>query len=328
MKPLTIPMILAAGMSLPLAATMPSRAAIMVDIELAHILDGSDSNPSFEVQRDAYVQIFSDPNFFDNIVQPLADFGLEGKIAVAIFQFGFWDTGDPVDSLGNPAIDTAVDWTLIESQNDAEDFANKVANLKRIGNTNNCGPSDPIGDPVLCPGGERSLLGAGIDQAVFGELVTDLPTPIDVPMDGIVNNDFESLHGVLDLSSDGLWNPTNGQYPELDIDPLRAIEEAVLQPDVSVLNIITYPTPPNANPDEDELNSYLDIFADGGKTNLNGDPGFLILEPAASDYVDELYGKILRETAVPTSTSTPEPSFLLGLLGLGLFSVGRAIRRN
>jgi hypothetical protein len=318
MKPLTLPMILAAGMSLPLAATMPSRAATMVDIELAYILDGSNSNPSFEVQKNAYVQIFNDPNFFDNVVQPLADFGLEGKIAVAIFQFGFLNTGDPSDSLGNPLENTAVDWTLIQSRSDAEDFANKVANLKRI---DDCG-SLPVS---ICSPGGRSPIGAGIDQAVFGELTTGLATPIDVPMDGIVNNDFESIQGVLDLSSDGVEILPADPDPLGDIFAIDAVEAAAFQPEVSILNIIT---PPDTTPLINDLNDFLKIFNDEGKTNLNGKPGFLIDNTTISGYTDQLYGKILRETAVPTSTSTPEPSFLLGLLGLGLFSVGRAIRKN
>jgi hypothetical protein len=199
------------GTFIPLG--FPAKAATLVDIELAFIVDGSGSisRTNFETQKLAYRNIFTN-NFYANIVQPLA--GVEigpgqigtGKIAIAMYQFG-GQLGSPNDCTVNVVTRrnecTAVDWTIIANQADADNFANKIlgtnTGLRKIG-----GPT---------------AFGAGIEQATFGS--ASFPR---YKMAGITNNNIDSYHQVFDLATDGIFSPP-GLPPELQGDPLGPQEQ-------------------------------------------------------------------------------------------------------
>ena len=333
MKLLTASLLVAAGGFVVLGTTAHARAATMVDLELAFIIDGSMSiSPSaFEANNRAYYNIFTN-NFYRDFVQPLAGQQLApgeigtGKIAVAAYQFG-QRLGVPVASPTSPNACNfnpvtgreqceAVDWTIIASQADANAFADKILNLLKIGG----------GTP----------LGAGIRQATFGSEAFP-----NYNMSGIINNNIDSIRQIFDLATDGIFSPS-AVPPQLGlVDPEIAAEQAYdpsfcdpLDPSnppfcnpsssylpddgVDVLNIIGSPSTPN---NRVRIDSLLAAFQ--GATNLNGTPGRLFNPntPGAGSYQDVLNNKILQETQ-PLAASIPEPSLVLGLLSLGLLGIG------
>ena len=320
MKLLTASLLVAAGGFVVLGTSAHTRAATMVDLELAFVIDGSDSISlsAFEANNQAYYNIFTN-NFYRDFVQPLAGKELApgqigtGKIAVAAYQFG-QRLGIPTASPASPNACNndpvtgreqcqAVDWTIIASQADANAFADKILNLLKIGG----------GTP----------LGAGIRQATFGSQAFP-----NYDMPGIINNDIDSIRRIFDLASDGIFSPAGVPLELALVDPLDAADEAYdpslydpsYLPDegVNVLNIIGSPNTPN---NQDRIDGLLDAFQ--GATNLNGTPGRLFNPntPGAGSYQDVLDEKIRQETQ-PQAASIPEPSLVLGLLSLGLLGIG------
>ena len=272
----------------------------MVDLELAFIIDGSDSISvsNFEIQRQAYSNIFKN-NFYADVVQPLAGQQLRpgqtgiGKIAVALYQFG-QRLGAPddcsFDILAGRDECTAVDWTIIASQADANDFADRIL-----------GPTTGL----LKIGGSTAM-GAGITQATSGFAGFN--------MAGITNNNIDSVQQIFDLASDGIDSPP--LVPSLLIDPLDAAD-AALQAGVDIMNTIGTPS---SNINFNFLTDLIDVFA--GNTNLNGTPGTLFdTQTLGGSYQDILNDKIVNETE-PLAASIPEPSLVLGLLSLGLLGIG------
>jgi len=319
MKLLTASLLVAAGGFVVLGTTAHARAATMVDLELAFVIDGSDSIglTAFEANNRAYYNIFTN-NFYRDFVQPLAGKELApgqigtGKIAVAAYQFG-QRLGVPTAGPASPNACNfnpvtgreqcqAVDWTIIASQADANAFADKILNLLKIGG----------GTP----------LGAGIRQATFGSQAFP-----NYNMSGMINNNIDSIRRIFDLASDGIFSPA-GVPTELGfVDPLDAAAEShdpslydpSYLPDegVTVLNIIGSPNTLN---NQDRIDGLLDAFQ--GATNLNGTPGRLFNpRDLGSPYQEVLNEKILQETQ-PPAASIPEPSLVLGLLSLGLLGIG------
>jgi hypothetical protein len=300
MKLLTASLLVAAGGFVVLGTTTHARAATMVDLELAFIIDGSDSISvsNFEIQRQAYSNIFKN-NFYADVVQPLAGQQLRpgqtgiGKIAVALYQFG-QRLGAPddcsFDILAGRDECTAVDWTIIASQADANDFADRIL-----------GPTTGL----LKIGGSTAM-GAGITQATSGFAGFN--------MAGITNNNIDSVQQIFDLASDGIDSPP--LVPSLLIDPLDAAD-AALQAGVDIMNTIGTPS---SNINFNFLTDLIDVFA--GNTNLNGTPGTLFdTQTLGGSYQDILNDKIVNETE-PLAASIPEPSLVLGLLSLGLLGIG------
>lgn len=106
------------------SALVSAKPLTPVDIELAFILDGSDSisESDFNLQLNAYKNIFTNPSFFKNFVSPIA----KKKIAVGVFQFG-------------SVLEQSLDWTLIDSQKDAKKFGNQFMNLTKLNHYSNLG---------------------------------------------------------------------------------------------------------------------------------------------------------------------------------------------
>ena len=307
MKLLTASLLVAAGGFIVLGTTTYATAATLVDIELAFIIDGSDSVsvPNFEIQKQSYYNIFRN-DFYADIVQPLAGRQLRpgqtgiGKIAVALYQFG-QRLGSPDDCSFNTVTGrdecTAVDWTIIASQADANSFADRIlgpmTGLQKIGGL--------------------TAMGAGITQATSGFTGYN--------MAGITNNNIDSVQQVFDLASDGFDIPPS-TVPSLIIRPVTAAQ-AALAAGVDILNTIGSPT---TTSNEVLLARLRNVFA--ANTNLNGTPPqnfdpFILGQP----YQNVLNNKIVQETQ-PPAESIPEPSFVLGLLSLGLLGIGSKLIRR
>jgi hypothetical protein len=307
MKLLTASLLVAAGGFIVLGTTTYATAATLVDIELAFIIDGSDSVSltNFETQKQSYYNIFRN-DFYADIVQPLAGRQLRpgqtgiGKIAVALYQFG-QRLGSPDDCSFNTVTGrnecTAVDWIIIASQADANSFADRIS-----------GPTTGLQKI-----GGLTAMGAGITQATSGFTGYN--------MAGITNNSIDSVQQVFDLASDGFDIPPP-TVPSLIIRPVTAAE-AALAAGVDVLNTIGSPTDIN---NEELLTDLRDVFA--ANTNLNGTPP-QIFDPVilGQPYQDVLNNKIVQETQ-PLAESIPEPSFVLGLLSLGLLGIGSKLIRR
>lgn len=134
-----------------------SSQATPVDLELSLLLDvsGSVNSTEFNLQKQGYINAFNNTSLWTAISQ-----GTLGSIAV---NFVYWS--------GSSQQNQAVGWTLIDSQQDAFDFATAISNTTR-----------PFGGLTAV---QRAL--------AFG---TNL----------FANNGFEGTRSVIDVSGDGRDN--------------------------------------------------------------------------------------------------------------------------
>jgi hypothetical protein len=262
------------------------QAMTLGDVELAFLLDGSDSvsAENFNLQLQAYENIFRD-NFYETFVAPLLGQNINGsvglgRIAVAAFQFG-GVTDDPEE-----AFQTIIDWTEISDQTGANQAADGFENVTQIGGF--------------------TPLGLGIEETAIS----------------MFNNIFRGAQLVMDISSDGLDSPQD----ELFIDPIAASDFARCAgnfngcpqfPEVAPggVNVINAIATRGSNLDL----SLLEQITYG--TNLSGDPATVFLADNADnieDYQEILWTKISAELIPPR---TPEPSLVLAMVTLGLVGV-------
>ena len=98
-----------------LAITASAQAASLtsVDVELSLLVDVSSSvnSSEFNLQKQGYVDVFSDGSLFNDFISK----GNEAKIAVNLI---YWSSGGRQEE--------AVGWTLIDSVQASQDFANAV----------------------------------------------------------------------------------------------------------------------------------------------------------------------------------------------------------
>jgi hypothetical protein len=259
------------------------QAMTLVDVELAFLLDGSDSvsEGNFDLQLQAYENIFRD-NFYETFVAPLLGQNINGsvglgRITVAAFQFGGF-TDDP-----DEAFQTIVDWTEISNQAGADQVANGFEGATKIGG--------------LTP------LGFAIEQTA----------------DSMFNNTFQGAQLVMDISSDGFDDAQDGLF----LSPIAASDYArcagvtagcppfpqVKEGGVNVINAIATS---GINLD---LNT-LEQITYG--TNLSGDTATVFLADNINDYEATLRAKISAEL-IPSRT--PEPSLVLAMVTLGLVGI-------
>ncbi|WP_160006203.1 DUF1194 domain-containing protein [Rhizobium sp. 18055] len=94
------------------AATVPQAGADEVDVALVLAVDTSRSMDYEEIgiQRDGYVEALKHAEFLDAVKN-----GLSGRIAVSYFEWA-----------GSVVPDSVIDWQVIETEQDAIDFANKL----------------------------------------------------------------------------------------------------------------------------------------------------------------------------------------------------------
>lgn len=141
-----------------LAICASANAATLVDSELSLLVDvsGSVDPNEFDLQKQGYVDVFSDASLFNNFISK----GDEGQIAVNLV---YWSgAGQQTEAVG---------WTLIDSVQASQDFANAIDASNRTFS----GSTAP---------------GSAID---FG-------TP------GFSSNDFDGARQVIDISGDGVEN--------------------------------------------------------------------------------------------------------------------------
>lgn len=260
-----------------------------VDIELAFLIDTSSSIlPSeFTTQRQAYVNLFNN-DFYNRYVAPLNGRTLNGqvgtgRIAVNVFTFG--------SSSPTTAVINNIGWTQIASQANATAFANQIATISYIGG--------------------RTPIGLALQQTA----------------DSIFGNSFTAIQTVIDLSSDGQNTPTTtvpaNPSPQTASNYARCAgnlantacvndtSQTIVAPGgVNVINAIgILPF---------QSLSTLELITYG--TNLSGTTNIF----EATDinvYETTLSNKLVAETGAPSQV--PEPGLAFGLIGLGMFGVGK-----
>lgn len=169
---------LAMLMSLSVAATTPVAAKLSggeVDVELVLAVDTSRSMDYEEVrvQREGYVEALKHKEFIDAVKT-----GLTGRIAISYFEWA----GDVVP-------DSIIDWTIIENEQDAINFAAKLE-------------ARPINTQ------RRTSISAAIAQGATM----------------IVANSYRGMRQVIDVSGDGPNNSGNPVTPARD----KAIEAGII----------------------------------------------------------------------------------------------------
>lgn len=97
-----------------LTISTAANAATLVDLELSLLVDvsGSVDNNEFILQRNGYVDAFSNPDIFNNFISQ----GSIGQIAVNLV---YWSGANQQQE--------SVGWTLIDSVTASQDFANAIA---------------------------------------------------------------------------------------------------------------------------------------------------------------------------------------------------------
>ncbi|MEG3436978.1 DUF1194 domain-containing protein [Pannus brasiliensis CCIBt3594] len=260
-----------------------------VDIELAILMDTSSSVPPSEyaIQRQAYINTFSN-NFYNQFVAPLNGVTLKpGQVGTGRIAVNIFTFGTVVPST---TVVRNVGWAEIASQADATAFANQIAaQLSYVGGRT------PIGDAL------------------------------QTTADSMFNNTFDPIYSVIDISSDGQNVPTipAGLTPRTGSnyarckgltnttcvsDPTKSI---VAPGGVDVINAIAIL--PFAN------QIILQSITYGN--NLSGNPNHIFPAADASVYEETLAIKLGAEIGAPTAV--PEPGLAFGLIGLGIFGVGK-----
>jgi hypothetical protein len=104
--------------TLAICASANAASLTSVDVELSLLVDvsGSISDSEFDLQKQGYIDVFSDASLFNDFISK----GNEGKIAVNLI---YWS--------GATQQKEAVAWTLIDSLQASKDFANAIDGSNR-----------------------------------------------------------------------------------------------------------------------------------------------------------------------------------------------------
>lgn len=270
------------------------RAATFVDVELAFLIDSSDSisDERFNQELQAYINIFTN-DFYNRFVAPLQGQNINGrvglgKIAVAAFKFGGTDSSN--------AFQTIADWTIIGNQNDATAFGSQFAGQTKIGG--------------------RTPLGFAIQStadALFDNEIDD--------------NDIDGAQLVMDISSDGLNAPPTGlEFPT----PEEASNYARCAGDLSDTACVDDPMRMAAPGGVNVINSISigltppQVFVEfvNYGINLSGSNQNAFLASSIDEYQSVLETKLTNELT-PDNPRTPEPSLVLGIIGVGILGVSK-----
>jgi hypothetical protein len=263
------------------------KAATFADVELAFLIDSSDSisNDRFNQELQAYINIFTN-DFYNRFVAPLQGQNIngrlgEGRVAVAAFKFGGTNAGN--------AFQTIADWTIISNQTEADDFGNQFVGQTKIGG--------------------QTPLGFAIQSAA----------------DTMFDNEIDGAQLVMDISSDGLNFPPSG----LNIRPLEASNYARCAGDLNDTACVTDPMRMPAVGGVNVINSIsigssppviFEQFVNYG-TNLSGSNQNAFLASSLDEYQTTLDAKLTNELT-PDNPRTPEPSLIVGIIGLGILGIG------
>lgn len=161
-----------------------TKAQTVVDLELALLLDGSGSvgNTGFNFQLDAYRNVFTDPNFFNDLVSSSIPDGGLGRIAVSTFQFGSNVTQE-------------IDWTLIDDQDSATNFGNQFLSITRGGGSTNI--TDAIDNAT-------NGTPADITSGILTNEFSGNRKVIDISTDGQPNSNAGSTQASIDAIAAGI----------------------------------------------------------------------------------------------------------------------------
>jgi len=145
---------------------------ISVDLELVLLVDisGSIDMDEFNLQKDGYVEAFNDPAVYEAISQ-----GEIGSIAVTLVYFS-----------SSTLQVQAVDWTLIESYEDSQDFANAIDSTTR---------------PLISIFNYKTAVQSALDFAadsidINSNIYDSTRQVIDISGDGVDNNSPSGLDGL------------------------------------------------------------------------------------------------------------------------------------
>jgi hypothetical protein len=282
--------------------------------ELAIILDGSNSiTPNaFDQQLQIYKSVFGSPNFYQEILKPLAI----QQIAVSVFQFGYIPaSASPTNQI--EYVRQNIGWTLLDSQTSAETFANQLPSIVQMGGT-------------------RSPIGNSIAEAHNGNKGSS-------GLQGLRNNNFAGNYLVMDISSDG--------YAWFSSIPWEVATADAYNDKINAINGISIAPaqgPGGSPPVLDKIVSLKDAFGqplipsnpNAAWTNPSDTPGFLKITGNLGNYQQFLANKVAQETLPPgvfnpnnnylfgnnQPQSVPEASSLWGLLSLGLLGILSKIR--
>ncbi|MGK7880106.1 MAG: DUF1194 domain-containing protein [Crocosphaera sp.] len=175
MKNVTLPVKGILVTSLVTLGTLASNEALLAaSVELGLVIDGSGSvdQDDFELQRDAYVNIFTN-DFATNF--------LTGDVDTVIASFWQFSSG----------LVQEVGWTTITIDEEAEDFANLIATVTQDGGGTNTGGA--------ISGVAASILGNGI--------ASDSQT-IDISTDGVPDSQADAELAASNALSNGIVTNT------------------------------------------------------------------------------------------------------------------------
>lgn len=142
-----------------LVLALPAQAQTEVDLELVFLADASGSIDDVEnrLQRAGYAEAMRDPE----VLWAVANGGATGRIAVTFVE---WASA--------PSQDIVVDWMMIDGEESARQFGERLM----------AAPRRTFGSNAI---GSALIFGLGL----------------------IENNAYEGWRRVIDLSADSLWNP-------------------------------------------------------------------------------------------------------------------------
>ncbi|MEA5534883.1 DUF1194 domain-containing protein [Crocosphaera sp. XPORK-15E] len=270
-----------------------------VDIELVFAIDASNSisQDDYDKQINSLNNIFSDPNFFNEFVKALPN----KSLAVSAYQFG---------TVGQNQIVTQIaDWTLINQDNpsSAASFGQK-----------------------LVTGGQAKIGG-----------LSPIGNAIDTIVNDLLTNDYEG-HKVINLSSDG-FNFGSTIHPFIaagkayqEFVTINALAIPASQSDNN--SPLTSSTTYNLSTLQKIVDPYPTVDPQFKNKNFDGRSAFVMTEYADGEMLLEeaFRSKLKKETTGellnPPDPSgdpdpsddpqtVPEPSSLLGLLGISLLGL-------
>ena len=310
-----------------LGGTLQAKAATLVDIELALVVDGSGSisQQVFDEHIAAIDDLFNDENFYEDFVSPLRF--VDPSITDPSIAVGFYQFGTVANSVGihEVAIEKLADWTLFNQENQSKI---DLSNVQKIGGFT------PIADVI---------------QYVSEELLS--------------NNDYEG-YKVINSSTDGFDNSSTIDPLNAARKAFRdgiTINALALPSDGNIVE----GNGSGKEYDEGFLRMLVDPYSFLGvqRKNFDGDPAFLMLDYATGEktLADALRLKVAEETTgfLPVSPlppeeqiqqlpedntedpttelivdpsadpeNIPEPSSLLGLLTMGVWSLYKQYKKG
>ena len=161
--------------SLSIACAHVHATEVALELQLMIDTSGSIDQMEFELQRNGYVQAFSDPTIQSSILALAAD----GGVAVSVSYFSTTATNVPTDG-GVIAPNPQINWVQLMTQMDIDAFVGSLMGLQA---------TDGDGD------------GGGTGQTNIGDAIL-------FGVNSLQGNMYDGLRSVIDVSSDGIQNVT------------------------------------------------------------------------------------------------------------------------